>query len=754
MHHFPHCDFIQTPKPVATGTKKQGSFIKALIPGCVMMGWLAVSGPVVADEGMWMPQQIPALGSKLKAMGFTGDPSAFADLTGHPMGAIVSLGGGSASFVSADGLIVTNHHCVQGALQFNSTPERNLMELGFLAKTRAEELWNGPGSRVFVTVSVREITAEVLGQIDPKLSNRERFDAIEKRVKELTAAAEKDGLRCSISSFFEGAKWFEFCQLEIQDVRLVYAPPAGIGNFGGEVDNWQWPRHAGDFAFYRAYVSPTGKTAGYAKENVPYRPKHWLRVSPKGASPGELVFVAGYPGHTSRLNPAAEVKQSVEWSLPRTITRNAEQIALLEALSLTADETALRVSTRIRGLNNSLTKTKGVLLGMTQGGLLAERESHEQALLGWIDADPKRKADYGDILPAMNALAAERATTRERDSLLGEVSSGRGSIMDAAQTIYRFSIEKTKPDMERDPGFQQRNWSRLRESQDRLQRSLDIKADRVLMKYTLREVAKLPATQRIEILDQKIGLATGMNEAAADQAIDSFLERLLTGTKLYDKQVRLACLDQSTDALLAANDPVIELSAALDPLTEANRERSKERSGAASRLAPRYGEALLAHAGGLISPDANGTLRVTYGKVQGVQARDGLRFLPQTTLRGVEEKASSESPFKLPEAQLAAIKALRAGKTTPYFDPKLNDVPVNFLSTVDTTGGNSGSATLNSKGELVGLLFDGMFSSVASDYLYDPARTRSIHVDSRYMLWVMTEVDGAANLIAEIAGSP
>lgn len=700
-----------------------------------------------------MPQQIPALASKLAALGFTGDASAFADLTGHPMGAIVSLGGGSASFVSPDGLIVTNHHCVQSSLQYNSKPGRNLMEDGFLAKTRAEELWNGPGSRVFVTVSVRDVTADIVGKLDPKLSDRQRFDAVEKNVKELTAASEKGGLRCHIASFFEGKQWFEFCQMEIQDVRLVYAPAAGIGNFGGEVDNWQWPRHAGDFAFYRAYVSPTGKAVAYAKDNVPYQPKHWLRVSPKGANPGDLVFVAGYPGRTARLSPYSEVKQTVEWSLPRTVKRNTDQIALLEELSKEDPETAIRVSTRIRGMNNSLTKSKGVIKGMQQGGLLAQREEREKSLLAWIDADPKRKADYGDVLPALNAFVADRARTRERDSLIAEVCGGRGSVMDAAQTVYRLSLERPKPDMDRDPAFQERNWSRLREGQDRLQRSLDVKADRVLMTYTLAEVAKLPASQRIDVLDQEIGLAAGMSEADASKAISSFLDKLLTGTTLYQKDRRLACLELSTAELLATNDTAIKLTAALYPLTEAIREKSKERSGAADRLGPRYAEALLAQNGGAVAPDANGTLRVTYGQVKGVPARDGLLKLPQTTLQGIVEKATDASPFNAPEAELAAIKALRAGKQTPYLDPQLNDVPVNFLSSVDTTGGNSGSATLNGKGELVGLLFDGTFDTVASDYLFDPVRTRSIHVDARYMLWTMTEVDGATNLLAEIAGT-
>lgn len=711
---------------------------------------LAAAVPAFAEEGMWMPRQIPLLADRLTALGFAGDARAFADLTGFPMGAIVSLGGCSASFVSPDGLLVTNNHCVQSALQFNSKPDRNLMVDGYLARTRAEELWNGPGSRVWVTVSVKDVTDEITGNLDPKMPDRKRYDVVDQRVKARTAECEKSGLRCTVAAFFEGLEWYEIGQTEIQDVRLVYAPAAGIGNFGGETDNWQWPRHTGDFSFYRAYVSSDGKAVPFLKDNVPYKPKHFLKVATNGASPGEFVFVAGYPGRTYRLNPYADVRETVEWSLPRSIRRYADRITLLESVGKNDKEAALRVSTALRGLNNGLTKYKGVLQGMVRGGLLAEKEAQEKEFVAWIDTDPARKAKYGDVLPAINANLAERAKTRERDALLSELSGGMGSAVGAAVTVYRFSIERPKADAERDPAFQERNWTRIREGQDRLQRSLEPKADRALMKHTLTDIAKLPAGQRIEALDREIGLSPGMSGDDAARAIDAWLEKLVAGTKLYDKAFRLSLLDRSTADLVATKDSMILLAAALYPIQEANRERTKERSGAMYRLGPRYAGALLAKSGGLVAPDANSTLRVTYGTVKGVEPRDGMFYLPQTTLRGIVEKATGTGEFNAPKAELDAIKALRAGKMTPYLDPKLKDVPVDFLSDVDTTGGNSGSATLNGKGELVGLLFDGTFDTVASDYLFDKEKTRSIHVDTRNMLWVMTEVDKATKLLEEM----
>jgi hypothetical protein len=711
---------------------------------------VAAALPLAADEGMWMPQQIPDLVQKLKAMGFEGDPAAFADLTGQPMGAIVSLGGCTASFVSPEGLIATNHHCVQGSLQYNSTPQKNLLVDGFLAKTREEELWNGPGSRVYVTVSVKEVTDAITGRIDPKLDDRRRFDLVERRIKERTAACEAGGLRCRVDSFFGGLKYFEIAQLEIQDVRLVYAPAVGIGNFGGETDNWRWPRHTGDWSFYRAYVGEDGKPAGFSKDNVPYKPTRWLPVQPAGLKEGDLVFVVGYPGRTQRHQTYAEVRETTEWYFPRVVKTYQEQIAILEALGKTDKELQIKVAGRLRGLNNSLTNRKGQLEGLVKGGILASKEQSEKELAAWIAADPARQKQYGDVLPALAALHAESEKTRERDAVFASLSMS-SPMLSAAHSAHLLSLEKAKKnDMDREPEYQERNWKRIREAQERAQRTIDARIDKALLQWAMGYAAALPAEQRIAGLDKIVGLTAGMTKADSDEAIADYLEKLLVGTKMADKDFRLGLLDKTTAEIAATKDPMVDLALVLDPLYQQNREAGKRRQGAATRIRPRYMQALLAKSGGLVSPDANGTLRVTFGTVKGKPGPDGILWTAFTTLRGVEQKHTGTGEFDAPDAQLEAIKALRAGKQTPYALAAIGDVPVDFLSTVDTTGGNSGSPTLNGKGELVGLLFDGTYDTIASDFLYDTVNTRSIHADVRYMLWTMAEVDGATHLIREM----
>ena len=697
-----------------------------------------------------MPQQVPDLASRLRALGFKGDPRGFADLTGQPMGAVVSLGGCSASFVSPEGLIVTNHHCVTAGLQFNSTAGRNLLRDGFLARTREEELQHAPGSRVFVTTAVTDVTSGITGNIDPKVTDRQRFDIIDKRVKQRVASCEGSGQRCTVASFFEGLKYFEIAQLEIKDVRLVYAPAKGIGVFGGETDNWRWPRHTGDWSFLRAYVGKDGRPAPFSKDNVPYRPKQWLKVATEGIKPGDLVFVTGYPGRTERHEPYTSIQEITEWYMPRAIQRAKEQLAIIDQVSAQDSALKIKLANRIQSLNNGLTNMQGTLEGLVKGGSLRKKEAQEQDLERWITADPARRSKYGDVLPKLRAIQAEAMRTREQAAELASLTAA-SSYLAAARNIWRLAEEKPKPDVERESGFQERDWTRIREAHERVQRTMDPTADKALLRWALGYTAALPADQRIAALDSAIGLRPGMPPPESQKLIDMWVDKLYSNSKLADRDFLLGLLQKSSSELLATGDPFIKLAAELEPLAKQNREAAKNRSGARARVAPIYMEAMLAKEGGLVAPDANSTLRVTYGQVKGVDAKDGLYYKPQTTLKGILEKNTGQGDFDAPKRQLAAIEGLQSGRTkTPYIDPALGNVPVNFLSTVDTTGGNSGSPTLNGRGELVGLLFDGTYESVASNYIFDPITTRSIHVDIRYMLWNMSEVDDAGHLVNEM----
>ena len=252
------------------------------------------TAPIAAKEGMFTPGQLPEIAEDLKETGLEIDPETLTDLTGFPMGAIVSLGGCSASFVSPEGLVVTNHHCARGSVQYNSTAENNYLENGFLAKAKGDELPAAPGSRIYVTTEITDVTARMRDGVDA-LSATERYDTLEQRMKDITAECEQDaGSRCQVASFYGGAEYTLIKRLEVRDVRLVYAPADSIGKYGGDIDNWMWPRHTGDFAFYRAYVAPDGSAADYSEDNVPYQPEHHLKVSAAGLDDGDFVMAAGW----------------------------------------------------------------------------------------------------------------------------------------------------------------------------------------------------------------------------------------------------------------------------------------------------------------------------------------------------------------------------------------------------------------------------------------------------------------------------
>jgi hypothetical protein len=427
-----------------------------------------------------------------------------------------------------------------------------------------------------------------------------------------------------------------------------------------------------------------------------------------------------------------------EWTLPRSIKRAEDQIAILDDLGKRDAETGIKIHNRVAGLNNGLTNNRGKLQGLLSSKLLDSKAAREKALAAWIAADAKRQKEYGEVLAALDALTAEENKTRLRDAVLSASETG-SSVLSSADTIYRLSLDRPKADLEREPAYQERNWKRIREREERAQRTLDASVDRAIFRYNLLEVAKLPEGSRLAAIDKAAGLTAGMSDADAGKAIDAFLDKLYAGTRLFDKDFRLSLLDKSTADVLATKDAFIDLAVAMYPESHEVEERKKAQEGLRSRLAPTYIKALLESSGGLLAPDANGTLRVTFGRVEGVAEKDGLLYLPQTTLAGIVEKNQGKGDFDAPVRELDAIASMK-GKT----------VPVNFLASVDTTGGNSGSPAFNAKGELVGLLFDGTFDTVGSDVVFDPVRTRSILVDIRYVLWVMGEVDQATTLLTEM----
>jgi hypothetical protein len=711
-----------------------------------LMAALALPVVAMADDGMWMPQQIPAVGDELKKLGLQLDPKQFADLTGFPMGAIVNIGGCSASFVSPEGLLATNHHCVYGALQFNSTPEKDYVANGFLAKDRSEEIQATPDARVYVTTSIEDVTQKILGTIPAKATDAERSRLVTRRRREIINECEKPGgLRCLVSSFYEGGQYLKLTQMEIRDVRLVYAPALGVGNFGDEIDNWMWPRHTGDFGFYRAYVGKDGKPADFSKDNVPYQPKHFLKISNRDLDENDLVIVAGTPGVTHRYITLGEVEDALRNELPTDIRYRQMLVDVLEERGKNDRAIALKNASRIAGQENYLKKHTGTMEAFKRADIVATKQKIEAAQRATLDATLGAK--YDAARAELEKILATRRATEQRDTVFAWLYTS-SPMLAQANSLYRLSVEKTKNDLDRDELYTDRNRKRLQQGLARTRRSMDPGSDRAGLRLFLLEATKLPADQRIAPIDDALK-ATG--KGTTEEQVDALLDKIYASTQIGNADVEAKMFDETTAQLTARNDSMIAFAASLRPFAEKVQEAEASQRGAESRLRPVMLDALRVARGGRLYPDANGTLRVGFGVVKGYSPKNAVYYQPQTDVRGIVQKDTGVEPFNSPKKLL---ERAAAGQFSDYVDPDVGTLPVAFISTNVVTNGSSGSATLNAWGELCGLAFDSNWEGVGSDYYVEEEITRTIHVDSRYILWVMDAVDGAHNLLREMNITP
>ncbi len=698
----------------------------------------------VAVEGMWQPHQLPAIEAQLKAAGIAVDPKALKELTQYPMNAIVGLGFCTASFVSPMGLVVTNHHCAYGSIQFNSTAEKNLLRDGFLAANLGDELPGEPTLRVYVTESITEVTDKVRADLSDTMSGRQRFDAIDKNQKALVAECEATkGFRCDVYVFHGGASYFLIRQMEIRDVRLVYAPAEAIGKFGGDIDNWMWPRHTGDFAYYRAYVGPDGQPADFNEANVPYRPRSHLKVQPAGVKEGDFAMIAGYPGRTNRYRLSEEVGDVISWGYPTQIQRFKDLLAIIDRETKDRPDAAIKYAGAVAGLNNGLKNFEGNLEGFAKIDGVGIKQAEEQAIIEWAKTnDPAGVAGFD----ALKSMLAQTRARRDRDQLLGLMA--QSGALTTAQTLYRLAVERRKPNAEREVGFQERDEIRIEGRLKQLDRRYDPQTDRALLTYVLGEYLKLPAEQRVAELDRWMG----GDESPTSALLNERLDDLYAKTKVGDLEQRLKWFKADLAALDAESDPLIAYAKALFPASLRLENERKSIAGDETRHRPAWMATRIAYAkaqGRVIYPDANNSLRVTFGNVMGYRPRDGVSYAPFTYLDGIVEKHTGKDPFDATQRQLKAIADKRFG---PYaVDGR---VPVNFLADLDITGGNSGSPMLNARAELIGLAFDGNYEAISSGWIFNEELTRTIGVDVRYMLWVMDAIDGAHRLLEEMGIKP
>jgi hypothetical protein len=702
--------------------------------------FIGLAFSVRADEGMWMPHQMRDL--NLKARGLQMNPEDLYKMDGTGlMSAVVNLGGGTGEFVSQDGLILTNHHVAFGAIQRASTKEKDYIQSGFLARIRMEEI-PAQGYTADVLLGYEDVTDNILGKVKPGMTFLQIYYAIEKAQKELIAGAEKEGkdFRCSVAAMYSGNRYFLFRHKRIKDLRLVYAPPQDLGNFGGEVDNWMWPRHTCDFSFLRAYVSKDGSGADYSTDNVPYRPKSVIKISLEGVKDGDFTFVMGNPGRTYRNYTISEVKFDKD-ALSKRIDQYEDIITFFEKAGLGKRDIEIKYAGRLRGLNNSVKNYQGKVEGMDKIDLFGRKAAQEKEYQAWASQDAARQKRYGDILARVDEFMKKYAEFSARNESLSGLTGFAGpALLSQAHLICRTVEERQKPDGEREPSYQERNLPYIRQSIQLAERGYDPATDAAFFQHQLKKLfglhdSQIPAAFR--------GLAAQNSE----KAVEEYVGRLYAKTVLTSPEKRLELLNLKPAGLAQIQDPLILLAAELEKEMKSLREEGKALSQERSELKKIYEEALLLRSKGRFAPDANGTIRFTYGPVEGYSPRDAVAYLPLSTLKGVMEKETGEFPFRVPAKLKALYQARDFGR---YRDQRLDDVACCFLNTTNVTGGNSGSPTLNSRGEQVGIIFDMTYESVIGDYFVIPEFQRSISVDIRYVLFVTDKFSGASQIIKEL----
>lgn len=656
--------------------------------------------------------------------------------------ALVKVSGCSGSFVSPNGLIITNHHCAFSAVQLASTPLHNYLQNGFVANSLEQEI-EARGLTIRITESYEDVSKEILDAIEAIHDPVERINSINRKKAELVKEAEKadPSIKAEVSEMFIGRSYVLFKYKIIEDVRLVYIPRQDIGEFGGETDNWVWPRHTGDFSFLRAYVSPDGKPAKYAKNNVPYQPKKHLKINPKGVNKDDFVFIMGYPGRTFRHRPAQYIKYQQDFLLPFTSELYDFQNQQMQKAGENDKATELALATRIKRNANVMKNYRGKLKGLQNINLIKTKEEEDLALSKFIQSNPELDARYGKLMKEIENHYNTVFTDAEKELWFNNLYSGIRTLQ-VANLINQFkaAVERYPTTVQQDDFFN-KNLAQVKRELDKVYESYNVDVDKEIAAHMFALAYGLKGANTIQTISNPIF------QSAEDAS--AFISAGIEGSKLTHKDSLYMQVLNNAASLLAYNDALLKTQVDLEHERLPFREELKRREGELNRLMGDYVAVKEIFQDQNFIPDANSTLRLTFGNIKGYSPTDAVYMEPFTTVKGIIEKGNSGNPeFQYPEAIKQAWLAENFGAYT--LPGKTKDVPVNMLYNMDTTGGNSGSPIMNAYGELVGVNFDRAYDATINDFAWNESYSRSIGVDIRYILWIADKIDNAQFILREM----
>ncbi len=692
-----------------------------------------------ANEGMWLPLLLEKLNEKeMKSLGMKISAKDIYNInSGSLKDAIVSFGGFcTGEIISGKGLVLTNHHCGFDAVQNHSTLEHNYIRDGFWAMNNKEELPN-PGLFVTFIIRIEDVTKEVLNGVTAKMTESERQSQVDKNMEGLRNTVKKESYqKVLIRGFFENNQYFMFITETYNDVRLVGAPPSSIGNFGKDTDNWMWPRHTGDFSLFRIYAGKDNKPADYSPDNIPYVPKKALTISLSGVKEGDFTMVFGFPGRTMEYLPAAAVEQIMTVNDPAKIAIRERALNIMDAFMRKDEQIKIQYASKYAGIQNAHKKWQGEVLGLTRTNAVGKKKAYEAEFQKRVAANAKWKTSYGNVLQELNNVYAEfKPFGYARDyfteivskielfTIAGQLSSLVNAFDQGGEAAYQKRKKEVTAFIE---GFFPEHNTEV-----------DKKLFAALMEMY---VANQEATYISPMIKER-AVSKDFEKLAGKVYQETFL---LNAKAVNDK---LALSTAETINFIRSDNAVKLYNDVLRTYQTQVQGRLNELQARINKLQRTYMQAQMeVFKEKKFYPDANSTLRVTYGNVKGYEARDAVKYDFYTYLDGVMEKYKpGDYEFDVPEKLITLYQTKEYG---PYaVNGKL---PVCFIAANHTTGGNSGSPALDANGYLIGLNFDRVWEGTMSDINYDPAICRNIMVDIRYILFIIDKFAGAKHLIKEM----
>ena len=696
------------------------------------------------DEGMWIPILIEKYNIKLmQEKGFKLTAEDIYSVNKACMkDAVVIFGGGcTGELISSEGLLITNHHCGRGQIQRFSTIEHNYLENGFWAMSQNEEI---PTPGLFVTLLKRmeDVTEGMMKGVTEGMKDEERQKLMDANSEEIRKKAiEGTGYTARISPFYMGNQYFILVYETFNDVRFVGAPPSAIGNFGGDTDNWVWPRHTGDFSVWRVYVNKENKPASYSKENIPYKPIYHFPISLKGVNEGDFTMVFGYPGSTSQYVPSYYIDMMKNYINPKRIAIQTAKIEIMEADMAKDPLVRLQYYAKKTGIANGWKKSIGENQGLERMKTIEKKQEYEKRLMEWINADETRKAKYGHLLPSYEKLYAALRDYSLVSSFTSDAffSTGAEAVGFARNMMTLAGLYEAAPDEARISVVKSELISGARGFFKNYNRETDKKLFVAVMKmYGENLDPKWQAPEYIKIKNSCKGDFQGL------------ADKLYTTTIFADEAKFTAFVNSFNKSSVAKlqKDPVYNLAkSASNFISESVRGEQMRISSEIQKLNPLYMTLQMEFdKERIFYPDANSTLRVAYGSVKGYYSEDAIYFRHYTTLKGIIEKDNPEIfDYDVPDKLKQLYYAKDYGRYTQN-----GEVPVCFIANNHTTGGNSGSPVLNADGHLIGINFDRAWEGVASDMAFNPDQSRNISLDIRYALFIIDKFAGAGYLVREM----